>query len=198
MLLALARAGVPHTTAVPAAVQADPVQRLVSSRATAPGRRRSVRGAASACAPATAGAAPMPATRCRTTTTPPSTRCWAGRLGSGGSTGSSRRTIAPSRGSRLFAGPMRRSSWSPCTAPRVASGRPSSSSAWRRIGSRTGARWWTPPDLQRAVEEERRLAYVALTRATRRLILAYDPARPSRFLAEMGIGATGRPPARPP
>jgi DNA helicase-2/ATP-dependent DNA helicase PcrA len=52
-------------------------------------------------------------------------------------------------------------------------------------------------DPHRAVEEERRLAYVALTRATRRLILAYDPARPSRFLAEMGIGATGRPPVRP-
>ena len=29
------------------------------------------------------------------------------------------------------------------------------------------------------------------------LILAYDPARPSRFLAEMGIGARGQPPARP-
>jgi DNA helicase-2/ATP-dependent DNA helicase PcrA len=42
---------------------------------------------------------------------------------------------------------------------------------------------------ERALEEERRLAYVALTRATRRLILAFDPARPSRFLAEMGITA---------
>jgi DNA helicase-2/ATP-dependent DNA helicase PcrA len=52
-------------------------------------------------------------------------------------------------------------------------------------------------DPHRALEEERRLAYVALTRATRRLILAYDPARPSRFLAEMGIGPRGRPPARP-
>lgn len=39
----------------------------------------------------------------------------------------------------------------------------------------------------RALEEERRLAYVALTRATRRLILAVDPARPSPFLAEMGL-----------
>jgi hypothetical protein len=28
---------------------------------------------------------------------------------------------------------------------------------------------------------------VALTRATRRLILAFDPTRPSRFLAEMGL-----------
>ena len=41
----------------------------------------------------------------------------------------------------------------------------------------------------RALEEERRLAYVALTRATRRLILAFDPAHPSRFLAEMGATA---------
>jgi superfamily I DNA/RNA helicase len=43
-------------------------------------------------------------------------------------------------------------------------------------------------DPVRALEEERRLAYVALTRATRRLVLAFDPARPSPFLAEMGVG----------
>ena len=42
-------------------------------------------------------------------------------------------------------------------------------------------------DPARALEEERRLAYVALTRATRKLILAFDPARPSPFLAEMGF-----------
>jgi superfamily I DNA/RNA helicase len=41
-------------------------------------------------------------------------------------------------------------------------------------------------DPDRAMEEERRLAYVALTRATRQLILAFDPARPSPFLGEMG------------
>jgi DNA helicase II / ATP-dependent DNA helicase PcrA len=46
-------------------------------------------------------------------------------------------------------------------------------------------------DPHRALEEERRLAYVAVTRATRRLILAFDPARPSPFLAEMGL-ALGR------
>jgi DNA helicase-2/ATP-dependent DNA helicase PcrA len=44
-------------------------------------------------------------------------------------------------------------------------------------------------DPERALEEERRLAYVAVTRATERLILAYDPARPSRFLTEMGLRA---------
>jgi DNA helicase II / ATP-dependent DNA helicase PcrA len=42
-------------------------------------------------------------------------------------------------------------------------------------------------DMDRALEEERRLAYVALTRASRRLVLAFDPARPSPFLAEMGF-----------
>ena len=42
-------------------------------------------------------------------------------------------------------------------------------------------------DPDRAMEEERRLAYVALTRATRHLILAFDPARPSPFLTEMGF-----------
>lgn len=47
---------------------------------------------------------------------------------------------------------------------------------------------------ERALEEERRLAYVALTRATRRLVLAFDPSRPSRFMGEMG--ATAPPPQR--
>ena len=40
-------------------------------------------------------------------------------------------------------------------------------------------------DPARALEEERRLGYVALTRATGRVILVFDPARPSPFLAEM-------------
>ena len=37
----------------------------------------------------------------------------------------------------------------------------------------------------RALEEERRLAYVAVTRCRKRLILAYDPERPSPFVAEL-------------
>jgi len=45
---------------------------------------------------------------------------------------------------------------------------------------------------ERAIEEERRLAYVALTRARRQLVLAFDPTRPSRFLAEMGYRPTSR------
>ena len=39
-------------------------------------------------------------------------------------------------------------------------------------------------DVHRAMEEERRLAYVAWTRARRTLTLVYDPAAPSSFLAE--------------
>ena len=37
---------------------------------------------------------------------------------------------------------------------------------------------------ERALEEERRLAYVAWTRARRSLLLLFDPAAPSRFLLE--------------
>ena len=37
---------------------------------------------------------------------------------------------------------------------------------------------------ERALEEERRLAYVAWTRARRSLTLLFDPAAPSRFLLE--------------
>ncbi len=40
------------------------------------------------------------------------------------------------------------------------------------------------PDPARALEEERRLAYVAWTRARRSLTLVYDPAAPSAFLLE--------------
>ena len=39
-------------------------------------------------------------------------------------------------------------------------------------------------DPARALEEERRLAYVAWTRARRSLTLVFDPAAPSRFLLE--------------
>ena len=58
-------------------------------------------------------------------------------------------------------------------------------------------------DPGRAVEEERRLAYVAWTRARRTLVLSYDPATPSPFLREAfapeelgldeGGGRAGRP-----
>jgi len=47
-------------------------------------------------------------------------------------------------------------------------------------------------DPSRAIEEERRLAYVAMTRAAERLVLAFDPARPSRFLTDAGLLAPER------
>ena len=53
----------------------------------------------------------------------------------------------------------------------------------------------TADDPARAYEEERRLAYVAWTRARRSLTLLYDPAVPSPFLleafstAELGLEA---------
>ena len=52
-------------------------------------------------------------------------------------------------------------------------------------------------ELDRALEEERRLAYVAWTRARRSLTLVYDPGAPSPFLleafdpAELGVPTTG-------
>jgi DNA helicase-2/ATP-dependent DNA helicase PcrA len=51
---------------------------------------------------------------------------------------------------------------------------------------------------ERALEEERRLAYVAWTRAHRSLTLVYDPASPSQFLLEafdaheLGLDVSGR------
>ncbi len=51
---------------------------------------------------------------------------------------------------------------------------------------------------ERALEEERRLAYVAWTRAHRSLTLVYDPAAPSPFMleafdaGELGLDDRGR------
>ena len=53
------------------------------------------------------------------------------------------------------------------------------------------------PEPERALEEERRLAYVAWTRARRSLTLLYDPTSPSPFLleafsdVELGLDADG-------
>ncbi len=49
-------------------------------------------------------------------------------------------------------------------------------------------------DPTRALEEERRLAYVAWTRARRTLTLVYEPGSPSRFLEEAFGSVLGEPP----
>ena len=54
----------------------------------------------------------------------------------------------------------------------------------RAAASRARARSPTRPSPARALEEERRLAYVAWTRARRSLTLVYDPGHPSSFLLE--------------
>jgi superfamily I DNA/RNA helicase len=59
----------------------------------------------------------------------------------------------------------------------------------------------TPSDEARGegIEAERRLAYVAFTRAQDRLDLRYNRNRPSRFLEEAGLLPTGaRPRSMPP
>jgi superfamily I DNA/RNA helicase len=48
------------------------------------------------------------------------------------------------------------------------------------------------------IEAERRLCYVAFTRAAQRLDIHYDRSRPSRFLGEAGLVTSGRRAARPP
>jgi ATP-dependent exoDNAse (exonuclease V) beta subunit len=48
-------------------------------------------------------------------------------------------------------------------------------------------------DPDRALEEERRLAYVAVTRCRERLVLAFDPDRASPFVGEL-MGRPSRPP----
>lgn len=53
-------------------------------------------------------------------------------------------------------------------------------------------------DPDRALEEERRLAYVAITRATRRLVLPMVPQRASRFVGEMGLRLPTGQPRQPP
>jgi DNA helicase-2/ATP-dependent DNA helicase PcrA len=52
-------------------------------------------------------------------------------------------------------------------------------------------------DPVRALEEERRLAYVAVTRCTERLVLAFDPHRASPFVEELMGRTTRRPAYRP-
>jgi DNA helicase II / ATP-dependent DNA helicase PcrA len=52
------------------------------------------------------------------------------------------------------------------------------------------------PNRRADVDEERRLLYVGLTRAKRHLLVTWS-GKPSRFLAELGVGATAVPSAKP-
>ncbi len=187
MLLALARAGVPHTTAVPAAVQADPVQRLVTAARGLPGHL-----------------APFEA-------------LLGLRAGHGWRRADANDTLSDDDHAALDAllgwavGIARLDRFleahDRAVARLEALRRPDAPIELVTVHGAKGREWQTvvvlgmeedrfpnrrslvdAADPSRAIEEERRLAYVALTRATRRLVLAYDPARPSRFLAEMGIG----------
>ncbi|HEX6473917.1 MAG TPA: ATP-dependent helicase [Candidatus Limnocylindria bacterium] len=197
MLLGLARAGVPHTTAVPAAVQSEVVQRLIAVARELPGH-----------------AIPFGA-------------LLGLRAGRGWRRADASDAISDDDHAALDAllgwavGIPRLDQFleahDRALARLEALRRPDAPIELVTVHGAKGREWQTvvvlgmeedrfpnrralvdAVDPQRAVEEERRLAYVALTRATRRLILAYDPARPSRFLDEMGIGATGRPQGRPP
>ncbi|HKO32486.1 MAG TPA: ATP-dependent helicase [Candidatus Limnocylindria bacterium] len=197
MLLALARAGVPHTTAVPAAAQADSVQRLVTAARGLPGHL-----------------APFEA-------------LLGLRAGHGWRRADANDSLSDDDHAALDAllgwavGIARLDrfleAYDRAVARLEALRRPDAAIELVTVHGAKGREWQTvvvlgmeedrfpnrralvdAADPARAIEEERRLAYVALTRATRRLILAYDPARPSRFLGEMGIGPTGRPGARPP
>jgi DNA helicase-2/ATP-dependent DNA helicase PcrA len=189
MLLALARAGQPHTTSVPAAVQAEPVQRLIrASRQVAEHEH------------------PFEVLRRL-------------RAGHGWRRADQSDTVADDDHSALdallgwAAGFRRLNQFLEAhdrAVARLESLRlPDAPVELVTVHGAKGREWQTvvvlgmeedrfpnrralvdAADPERAVEEERRLAYVALTRATRRLILAFDPAKPSRFLAEMGFPPT--------
>jgi DNA helicase-2/ATP-dependent DNA helicase PcrA len=186
MLLALARAGQPHTTSVPAPVQADPVRRLIAAARQLPGhlhpfeallRLRSGHGWRRADASDTLGDDDHAALD--------ALLGWAvGFLRLDRFLEAHDRALARLEALRIPDAPVE------LVTVHGAKGR-----EWETVvvlgmeeerfpnrRALIGA-----PDPERAVEEERRLAYVALTRATRRLILAFDPARPSRFLVEMGL-----------
>jgi DNA helicase II / ATP-dependent DNA helicase PcrA len=189
MLLALARAGQPHTTSVPAAVQAEPVQRLITaSRQVAEHEH------------------PFEVLRRL-------------RAGHGWRRADQSDTVADDDHSALdallgwAAGFRRLNQFLEAhdrAVARLESLRlPDAPVELVTVHGAKGREWQTvvvlgmeedrfpnrralvdAADPERAVEEERRLAYVALTRATRRLILAFDPAKPSRFLREMGFPPT--------
>ena len=66
-----------------------------------------------------------------------------------------------------------------------------------RTSCRTATRCRSPKTSGEGVEAERRIAYVAFTRATEELSILYTAERPSRFLHEAGLIAAPPKPAAP-
>ena len=106
-----------------------------------------------------------------TTVAPISMRCcgtsWAGRPGFPAPRPSTGPSARPAHGSPRSAATTRSSSLPRPMPRRASSSTMSSSSEWRRAASRARARYQDAADPARALEEERRLAYVAWTRARR-------------------------------
>jgi superfamily I DNA/RNA helicase len=195
MLVALARAGVPHTTAVPAPIQAEPVRAVVEGARALPGHvppfhallsLRAVRGWRRGDAADALGDDDHAALDAL--------------LGWAVGYPTLDRFLEDEAAALARHEALRR----PDAAVELVTVHGAKGREWRTVvvlgmeeesfpnrRALVGA-----DDPVRALQEERRLAYVAITRATERLVLAYDPARPSRFLAEMGLAPRGRRPAR--
>jgi DNA helicase-2/ATP-dependent DNA helicase PcrA len=195
MLLALTRAGVPHATSVPAPLQAEPVRTMVDGARTFPGH-----------------VAPFQALLTL-------------RAARGWRRGDAADTLSDDDHAALDALLGWAAAYptldrfledeAKALARLEALRRPNSPVEVATVHGAKGREWQTvvvlgmeedrfpsrraligAEDPARALEEERRLAYVALTRATMRLVLAYDPARASRFLVESGLVPRGQPQAR--
>ena len=186
MLLSLVRAGIPHATTVPAAVQAEPVQQLIADARRLPGHLLpfqallTLRGG----------------------------RGWRRSDGNDSLADDDHASLDALLGWAVGIARLDRflEAHDRALARLQALRRPDAPVELVTVHGAKGREWQTvvvlgmeeerfpnrralidAVDPVRALEEERRLAYVALTRATRRLVLAFDPARPSRFLGEMGL-----------
>jgi DNA helicase-2/ATP-dependent DNA helicase PcrA len=195
MLLALTRAGLPHTTSVPAPLQAEPVRAMVEGARTFPGH-----------------VAPFQALL-----TLRAARGWRRGDAADALSDDDHAALDALLGWAVAYPTLERflEDEARALARLEALRRPDSPIEVATVHGAKGREWQTvvvlgmeeerfpnrralvgAGDQARALEEERRLAYVALTRATMRLVLAYDPARASRFLVETGLVPRGQPRAR--